>query len=75
LYLQSLKILTDNGKINWQVNKTNLMYWQELGGTPYQQQFFDLTRQFEYNWYGNWPPTEPEFARLRQTFGDFNKQL
>jgi hypothetical protein len=75
LYLQSLKKLTDNGNINWQVNKTNLAYWQELGGTQYQQPFFEITRQFEYNWYGNRPSTEQEFGTLRQTFNDFNRQL
>jgi hypothetical protein len=75
LYLQSLKILTDQGKINWQINKTNLTYWQELGGMPYQEEFFELTRLFEYNWYGNRMATEPEFAGLRQSFNSFNKQL
>jgi hypothetical protein len=75
LYLQSLKKLTDNGNINWQANKTNLAYWQELGGTQYQQPFFEITRQFEYNWYGNRPSTEQEFGTLRQKFNDFNKQL
>ena len=75
LYLQSLKNLTDNGKINWQVNKTNLAYLHELSGTVYEQQFFELTKQFEYNWYGNWPATEPQFAGIKQTFNDFNKQL
>jgi hypothetical protein len=75
LYLQSLKLLTDQGKINWQINKTNLAYWQELSGMPYQESFFELTRQFEYNWYGNWPPTETAFVDLRKTFGEFNRQL
>lgn len=75
LYLQSLKKLTDNGNIHWQLNKTNLAYWQELGGTKYQQPFFDITRQFEYNWYGNRPATQEEFGTLRQTFNDFNSQL
>ena len=75
LYLQSLKKLTDNGNINWQPNKTNLTYWQELGGSKYQQSFFDITRQFEYNWYGNRAATPEEFKLLRQTFNDFNSQL
>jgi hypothetical protein len=75
LYLQSLKKLSDNENINWQLNKTNLAYWQELGGTPYQQPFFELTQKFEYNWYGNRAATEEEFGILRQSFNDFNRQL
>jgi hypothetical protein len=75
LYLQSLKKLTDNGNISWKINKTNLAYWQELGGTKFQQPFFEITRQFENNWYGNRHANENEFATLKQTFSDFNSQL
>jgi hypothetical protein len=75
LYLQALKNLSDKGNISWQPNKTNYTYVQELGGTPYQSRFTDLTRQFENNWYGNFFIPENEFTTLRQSFIDFNRQL
>jgi hypothetical protein len=75
LYLQSLKYLADRELINWQVNKTNIAYVQELGGTAYQRDFDDLTRQFENNWYGDVPIAVSEFGEVRNQFSRFNRQL
>ncbi len=75
LYLQSLKSLADRGKINWQLNKTNVAYVHELQGTAYQLIFRDLTWQFERNWYGDVPISEEEFAGVRGQFNMFNQQL
>ncbi len=75
LYLQSLKYLADNRKINWQLNKTNHHYLRELYGTSHHPEFARLTRQFERNWYGNIPVADLEFGTLRQSFANFNNQL
>lgn len=75
LYLQSLKHLTDRRLINWQLNKTNVTYVQELKGNSYQQSFRDLTFQFENNWYGDIPIEENEFHQVRNLFIQFNRQL
>lgn len=75
LYLQSLKHLSDRELINWQINKTNIAYMQELAGSPYQQDFDKLTLQFENNWYGDLPITVTEFTGVRELFNRFNRQL
>lgn len=75
LYLQTLKYLTDQKLINWQLNKTNITYVQELNGTAYQQSFTDLTFQFENNWYGDLPIEESEFIQVKDHFYQFNRQL
>ena len=75
LYLQTLKILTDKGKINWQINKTNFHYLHELSDTSHQPEFMQLTKAFENNWYGNIPVPESGFNSLRQSFANFNQQL
>jgi len=75
LYLQSLKLLTDRRLINWQVNKTNVTYVQELKDSAYQQGFRDLTFQFENNWYGDLPIEESEFIHVKDHFNQFNRQL
>ncbi len=75
LYLQSLKNLTDKGKINWQINKTNFHYLRELSDTNHQPEFLRLTKEFENNWYGNIPVEESGFNSLKQSFADFNQQL
>lgn len=72
LYLQTLKNLTDAGVINWQVNKTNIAYLNELNGKTYQPDFRKLTLQFESNWYGDLPIDANEFQAVRDQFNQFN---
>ncbi|MEO6314833.1 MAG: DUF4129 domain-containing protein [Chitinophagaceae bacterium] len=75
LYLQSLKKLADRNLINWQLNKTNIAYLQELQGSAQQPFFSNLTLQFENNWYGDLPITATEFEAVHQQFKQFNRQL
>jgi hypothetical protein len=51
-YLEVLKFLTDQDLINWQPDKTNQAYLQELATSPLRERFREATRQFEYVWYG-----------------------
>ncbi len=52
-YLQLLKHLADRGLIAWQPDKTNHAYLAELPAAgPLRPAFRELTRQFEYVWYG-----------------------
>lgn len=73
LYLQTLKHLTDRGLIVWQPDKTNRSYVYELAQTPYRPDFEELTRQYEYAWYGDFPVTEPQFQTIRERFSQFEK--
>ena len=75
LYLQSLKRLTDKHLINWQLNKTNIAYVQELQGSRYQHSFSNLTLQFESNWYGDMPIDTAEFDAVHEQFNQFNRQF
>ena len=75
LYLQTLKNLAGIGLINWQVNKTNIAYVEELNGNIHQAGFRNLTRQFEKNWYGYLPIEESEFRQVMNHFNQFNQKL
>jgi hypothetical protein len=75
LYLQSLKRLADKHLINWQLNKTNIAYVQELQGSRYQHSFSNLTLQFESNWYGDMPIDTAEFDAVHEQFNQFNRQF
>lgn len=72
LYLKSLKRLNDNGRIIWQPEKTNSAYVNELVNTSQQQRFRDLTHKFEYVWYGSFPVDENAYAKIQQSFSEFN---
>jgi hypothetical protein len=74
LYLQNLKMLTDKNLIDWQPNKTDKDYLNEL--TPaLQQPFSRITVVFEYAWYGQQSITGDDFAELREDVIKFQKQL
>ncbi len=73
LYLQTLKGLADSGLIRWQPDKTNRQYAQELTGNPKRLSFEQLTTQFEYAWYGDFPVDETRFSTIRQQFQRFNE--
>jgi hypothetical protein len=72
LYLQTLKNLTDSGLIRWQPDKTNRQYAHELTGNPRRLGFEQLTTQFEYTWYGDFPVDEVRFSAIHQQFNQFN---
>lgn len=73
-YLKALKELSDKNLITWQLNKTNRRYSYELseGLRPI---FDDLTTQFEYVWYGDFPVNEGYFRQIRQGFDSFTEQI
>jgi hypothetical protein len=65
-YLQLLKLLTDRGLIRWQPDKTNHAYLAELPSAgPLRPAFQELTRQFEYVWYGELPLPATLYSQAR----------
>lgn len=66
-YLALLKQLTDQQLIDWQPDKTNQAYGRELATQRPAQRapFAELTRQFEYVWYGELPLPATLYAEVR----------
>lgn len=71
LYLQTLKLLTDKQYINWQLNKTNYEYVNEMKTHPLYILFARLTNAFEYVWYGSNEVTREWFGEIRTEFQQF----
>lgn len=75
-YLQVLKQLADQGLIRWQPDKTNHDYLFELPAGPLPEAFRELTRQFDYVWYGEHDDLPPShYAQLRATRLAFQQLL
>ncbi|MBC6990439.1 DUF4129 domain-containing protein [Hymenobacter sp. BT491] len=74
-YLQVLKQLTDHHLIEWQPDKTNQAYVQEMASAPLRLAFTEITRQFEYVWYGELALTAEHYAVTRTARLDFLTQL
>lgn len=66
-YLQLLKQLTDRDFIAWQPDKTNQAYLRELAASypAACPDFAELTRQFDYSWYGELPLSADLYQRAR----------
>jgi len=75
LYLQTLKRLTDAELIQYKPDKTNRQYVHELANSPQQPGFEQLTRQFEFVWYGDFPVDTARFDELRAQFRVFGGSL
>jgi len=75
LYLRTLKKLSDAEIIRWQPDKTNYNYLMEIDKPELRKDFGQLTRQFDYIWYGDFPIDEVKFEPINQSFNEFNSQI
>jgi hypothetical protein len=75
LYLSTLKQLNDAHLIQWQLEKTNAAYLNELNDAAQRRSFGILTRQFEYVWYGDFPVDGQSFQNINTLFHDFKNIL
>jgi hypothetical protein len=75
LYLKCLKQLSDAGQIQWEINKTNNVYVNELSNTEQRIAFNLLTRQFEYIWYGDFIIDGSVFQKVNALFHDFKSYI
>ncbi len=75
LYLRALKKLSDAQLIQWQPDKTNYNYLTEISKPELKNDFSQLTLQFDYIWYGDFPIDEQKFEPIKQSFNHFNNQI
>ena len=70
-----LQRLGDKGLVQLQPAKTNYQYLFELHKTPWHKTFADLTRQYEYSWYGGFEVNQQHFEHFYQSLMDLKQQL
>lgn len=73
MYLQLLKDLSQKGIIKYKQERTNNDYVMQLYNTPYYKPFFQLTRHFEYTWYGQFLIIPEAFKTIQADFKSFKK--
>lgn len=74
-YLLSLKYLTENESISWQPQKTNEDYIKELDTSHLKSSFQNITRIYDYVWYGEFNVDALKFEALKLPFEDLNKSV
>jgi hypothetical protein len=75
LYLQTLKDLSDKNLIDYRYGRTNSDYVAQLGNSRYHRDFFRLTRNFEYTWYGQFSLSAEAYEMMRTDFSQFKTGL
>jgi hypothetical protein len=75
LYHKALKELSSRNLIRWKIDKTNRDYCAELAGSPLLHDFAELTRIFEYIWYGNFDLAADSFSAVRDLYEGFYNRL
>ncbi len=75
LFLKTLKNLSDKGLINFTADKTNKEYLAEMQQHTYYNEFRELTREYEYIWYGQFSIDINEYRKLKEDFHFFDKKI
>ena len=75
LYIQFLKVLSDNELIEWEINKTNKDYRKEMKKTKYYSVFKHLTLVYEYVWYGEFEINKINYNTYLKDYKKVFKQL
>jgi hypothetical protein len=75
MFLRSLKNMAEKNIIRYKQDKTNFDYLVELHPTAYYNNFFKVTRSYEYSWYGQFPVSEEAYRIIRNDFDQFDKAL
>ena len=73
LYIDTLQWLDQLQLIRYKADSTNQEYVQQMDRTPRGRAFRQLTRVFDYVWYGQFPVSREKFEVIRENFKSFNK--
>lgn len=74
-YLELLKKLTDKELIHFLPDKTNFDYLMQLRGSVYYDDFFAVTRNYEYSWYGLFDITEGMYQKINSVFQNLKQRI
>lgn len=75
MYLHTLRLLAARELIDYKIEKTNSDYLAQLYSTGYYKDFFQLTRHFEYVWYGKFDLSEAAFESIKQEYQTLKSRL
>ncbi len=75
MFLQLLKHLSERNIIQYKQDRTNFDYLMQLSNTGFYRDFFRLTRNYEFAWYGKHDPGAEGFSIISNEFKNFNTKL
>jgi hypothetical protein len=75
MFLRTLKEMSEKNIIQYKQDRTNFDYLLQLQPTGYYNNFFRITRDYEYSWYGQFGVNEEAYNIIRNDFDQFDRQL
>jgi hypothetical protein len=75
MFLRVLKNLSDKNIIQYRQDRTNFDYLMQMDTTKYYQDFFRITREYEYCWYGRFDIEPEKFTVIKNDFENFGHNL
>ena len=75
MFLRLLKQLSQKKIIEYKQERTNFDYLSQLHATGYYNDFFRLTRNYEYAWYGKFDVSRETFGIIKSEFENFDRKL
>ncbi len=75
MFLRLLKNLSQKKIIEYKKERTNFDYLSQLYKTGYYNEFFRLTRDYEYAWYGKFDVNPETFGIIKNEFENFDRKL
>jgi len=75
MYLRLLKNMSEKNIIQYKQDKTNFDYLMQLHGTRYYTNFFRITHNYEYSWYGKFDVSEEAYKVISRDFEQFDNEL
>ena len=72
MFLRLLKNLSEKNIIQYKHDRTNFDYLLQLVSTKYYNDFFRLTRNYEYSWYGQFPVSEEAYKVIKKEYERFD---
>ncbi len=74
-YLKQLNTLNETKIIHYEPFKTNIDYGFELAKSLHQQAFTNISRIYDYVWYGKYDITIVDYEKLEQQFKTFEEKI
>lgn len=75
MFLRLLRNLSNKNLIHYRAGKTNFDYLSQLFPTGYYNDFFRLTRHYEFVWYGKFDVSQEAFGAIKNDFDNFDRKL
>lgn len=74
-YLFVLKQLTDAEQIDYEFDKTNTDYLNEITNKNLKTGFTNITRIYDFIWYGNFSITQKDYVKAKAQFNEIETLL